>query len=565
MVAFDSKKIGDWLTVCIGFAAMVLLFVLSSSYFLRIDMTAEKRFTIKKSTKELLRSLDDHVYAEVYLTGQLNPAFQRFQKALQETLEEFRIYSGNKFQYSFTDPLAAKSEKARTEFLQGLAQKGITPTNVVEPNEGQTTEKLIVPGAVISYEGQETGVMFLRNSAAGTADEAINASIEDIEFEVANAIYKLTVPNKQRIAWIVGHGELDSTNIAGFNNALLELYNLYRVDLSKHPTLNNYDLAIIDKPTRPYSQEDVYKLDQFIMHGGRALFLVDKLDAVMDSASRESYYAFPYDLGLDDMLFHYGVRLNLNLVEDRTCSMYPVMTGSVGGKPNMQLLNWPFYPLIGHYPDLSITRNLDVSLIRFGSTIDTVKAVGIRKTPLLLSSDESRAVGAPVKISVNDLRSQLGSGTMTGGPYALGYLLEGKFSSCFKNLLPPTGEDTTGFRADGVATKMVVIADGDIARNEIDPRTGRPLPLGFDMFANHTFANQDLLMNVVSYLAGQDNLISARNKEIKIRPLDKVKVAGEKVKWQLINIVAPVALILIFGIFYHFLRRRMYARFTSAK
>lgn len=561
MVKLDSKKLGDLLKLANGIAIVVLINLLASVYYFRIDLTEEKRFSIKKPTKELLRDLDDKVYIEVYLDGELNASFRRLQKSIRETLEEFRIYSDNKIQFVFTDPSTAMSQKARNEFMQELAQKGITPTNVVDPKGGQVTEKIIFPGALISYGGFETGVTFLKGNKALTAEEKINQSIEGVEYALANAIKNMMSTERKKIGFVTGHGELDSLAVASFNNSLLESYDLFEVDFAKNKLLDRYDALIIAKPTKSFSQVDKFKLDQYIMHGGKVLFLIDKLEANMDSASIPGYAAFPYELNLDDQLFKYGIRLNMDLVQDRSAGPYPVVTGEVDGKPQIQLMDWPFFPLINRFAAHPVTRNLDAIVTKFVSTIDTVKAPGVRKTPLLFTSQYSRTVSAPVQVNINDLRNNLTAGDFTKSFIPVGYLLEGKFTSVFKNRFLPDGADASSFVGEGVETKLIVIADGDLARNDVNPRTGQPQQLGFDPFLRYNFANTEFLMNAMAYLVQEDGIIEARTKEVKIRPLDKEKTRTEKLKWQVINIALPLFILILYGIVRLNLRKRKYSSF----
>jgi len=558
---FSSKKTGDLLLLANGMALVVLLNSLAALYFFRIDLTEEKRYTIKAQTKELLKNLDDEVFIEVFLDGDLNPGFKRFQKSVRETLEEFRIYSLNKVKFIFTDPGQAQGQKARNEFMNDLASKGITPMNVIETENGQRVEKFVFPGALVSYEGVETGVMLLKGNRAQNAQEVLNQSIEGTEYELANAIYKLSNNNRKKIGLLRGHRELDSLQIASLNNALLEQYDVFRVDLSRKEKVEGYQLLIVAKPKTEFSPSDKYKLDQYLMHGGKILFLLDRLEANMDSASREDYFAFPYNLNLEDQLFKYGVRINPDLIEDRVSGKYPIVVGKADNRPQIMQLDWPFFPLVNQYADHAITRNLDASLTKFVSSIDTVKAAGVKKTPLLFSSLYSRKMVAPVKVGVDDLRRQLKEGDFKDGKFPLAYLLEGKFTSLYKNRFKPEGVDASDFLEQSRPTKIIVVADGDLARNEVNPRDGKPQMLGYDPFTKYTFANQDLLMNMVAYLTDEGGLINARNKEIKIRPLDKQKIKTERSFWQVLNIGLPLLLLLVFGILRTYFRKIKYSHF----
>ena len=547
MVNLKSKKAGDLLVLGNGLMLAVLINLVSSDHFFRLDLTEEKRFTIKDQTKTLLSNLDDNVYIEVFLEGELNSGFRRLRNGIREVLDEFRIYSGNKVNFTFTDPGSALSQKARTEFMEDLAMKGVTPTRVVERKDGQTSEKIIFPGAVVSYGGLETGVMLLKGNKASSTEEEINQSIEGLEFELANVIYKLSNTDRKRIGFLQGHGELDSLSVASLNNALLELYDVYKVNLSRKSSLLGYDALILAKPTRPFSEQDKYKIDQYIMSGGSVLFLIDKLEATMDSASREDYFAFPYELRLDDLFFKYGVRINADLLQDRTAGVYPVVTGQQGGRSQIQLLDWPFFPLINSYADHPVTRNLDAVLMKFVSTIDTVKAAGIRKTPLAFTSDYSRNLMAPVPVSINEIRRNVSPENFSAGSLPVAYLLEGTFTSLYKNRFLPEGVDGSSFQTDGKPARIIIVSDGDFARNDVNPRTGNPQQLGQDPFTNYTFANEEFLLNSVAHLTDENGLIRARAKEVKIRPLNKERLRTEKTKWRVINIVVPLVLLILYG------------------
>lgn len=561
MVDLTSKKNGDLLLLANGIIALILINLLSSQFFFRIDLTEEKRYSIHPSTREMLASLDDEVYVEVFLEGELNAGFRRFQKNIRETLEMFRIYSGNKVQYSFTDPATALSQKARSEYMAELAAKGIQPTNVIDTRNGERVEKIIFPGAVISYGGAERGVMLLKGNKAQTPEEEINQSIEGVEFEIANALYKLAEENPKIIGMVSGHGELQGSQLASFEDALSELYHTRRLTLSD-TRLRGCEALVIAKPTMPFSADDKFMLDQYIMQGGKVLFLIDRLDASMDSAMQANYLAFPYEIQLDDQLFRYGVRINPDLVQDRYAARYPVITGErQDGTPQVHLMEWPFFPLINRFTGHAITRNLDRVLTRFVSSMDTVKAEGVKKTPLLFTSQYSRKLSAPVNVNINELRQNLTAEQFTESFVPVAYLLQGTFTSIYKNRFLPDGAVASSFREESENTSLIVVSDGDLARNEVNRRTGQPLPLGFDAFTNYTFANQDLLLNMIAYLVDEGGLIRARNKEIRIRPLDREQIAAGKLKWQIINLGLPLILLVMFGTIRAYWRKKKFANF----
>jgi ABC-2 type transport system permease protein len=562
MVNWKSTKLGDLLLLANGLVLLIVLNLLASLYFFRVDLTQEKRFSIKPETKQLLRSIEEPVFVEVFLAGELNPSFKRFQNSIREVLEEFRIYSNNKVEVAFTDPSTALSEKARNEYMQSLISRGIQPRNIVDTRDGKREEKIIFPGAIVMAAGSETGVQLLKGNASAKPDEVINQSIEGIEYEIANAIQQVTNINRKQLGFVIGHHELDSLENLSLKIALLEQYDVEdKVTLTAEYNLNNYDALIFAKPKKLFSEQEKFYLDQYIMQGGKVLFLIDKLDATMDSASREDYFAFPYNLNIDDQLFRYGVRLNLDLVQDKVAALYPVVTGNADGKPQMQLLEWPFYPLINRYAQHAISKNLDAVVLKFASTIDTVHAVGISKTPFLFTSPYSRAITSPVKVSINDIRKNTDPTTFDQPNLTIGYLLEGTFTSLYKNRFIPEGITATQIIQQSIATKLIVIADGDIARNEINPRSGKAMEVGFDPFSNYTFANRELLLNAVAWLVNDDNLLAARTKEVTIRPLDKQRIANERTFWQIINVVAPLLCIALFGIVWTYVRLYRFSKF----
>ena len=469
----QRKETGDWLLLANILVLIALINLIASLYFFRIDLTDEKRYTIKTPTRQLLQELEDEVFIEVFLEGDLNPGFKRFQKSIRETLNEFRIYSNNKVQFIFTDPAQAASEKAKNEFMSELSSKGISGMRVIDNKEGERLEKVVFPGALVSSNGFESGVMLLKGNRGRSSQEVLNQSIEGVEFELANAISKLSSIQRKKVGFLTGHGELDSLEIASLNNALLEKYDVVKVNLQRKNVLTGYDALILAKPRRPFSEQDKFKIDQYLMKGGKLLMLLDKFEASMDSASRENYFASPIDTRLDDQLFKYGIRINSEIIQDRVAAKYPIVIGKVGNRPEIMQMEWPFFPLLNHYAEHPITRNLDATLTRFVSSMDTVKALGVKKTPLLMTSAYSRKLGAPVKVGVDDLRKTPPE-NFNAGEIPVGYLLEGKFNSLYANRFLPSGVDSTSFVSQSAPTQLIVIADGDVARNEINPRTNEP-------------------------------------------------------------------------------------------
>ncbi|HNP18822.1 MAG TPA: gliding motility-associated ABC transporter substrate-binding protein GldG [Fulvivirga sp.] len=562
MVDLNSTKLEDILKLLIGIVLVVWINMLSSMYFERFDLTEEQRYTIKPATKELLKNLDDKVFIEVYLDGELNASFKRLQRSIRETLDEFRVYSDNKIQFSFKDPGAALNEKARGEFMQGLIARGIQPTNVIDERDGQRLEKLIFPGAVVSYGGAESGVMLLQGNKSSTAEEKINQSIEGIEYALASTIQGLTKLERKSLGIVRGHNELDDLEMASLLNELNANYSLSMIDLATK--VDPFDALLIAKPKTAFTESEKYYLDQYLMQGGKIFLLIDQIQASMDSASNVANYSFPYQLNLDDQLFKYGIRINNDLIQDNSAASYPVNVGNMGDQPQIKLMKWWFFPLINRFGDHVITRNLDAVLGRFVSSIDTVKAVGVKKTPLLFTSDYSRTLTSPVNVSLQDLRKTVTPEMLNKQHIPIAYLLEGEFQSLYKNRFKPESvNDDTFIEHSKESAKLLVVSDGDLARNDVNPRTGSPQALGYDPFTRNTYANQTFILNALNYLVDDKGLITARNKEIKIRPLDKVKISNERTKWQLINLVIPILLLIGYGVIRYYLRKRKYTGYKT--
>ncbi len=563
MVNLGNKKTGSLLEFFIGVVLVIIVNQWSYRHYSRVDLTEEKRYSISNSTINLLENLNDIVYIDVYLDGDLPAPFRRLQKAVRETLEEFKTYAGEHLQFRFINPSTATSEKARSKFYRSLALKGIQPTNLYNTAGGKKTQSLIFPGAIVSYGLKETPVMLLTGNKMAGPQEQLNQSVENIEYELSNAIRKLTQPVSKKIAILQGHGELDTLQSAGLRTVLSEQYKVRYVDLRALDELSGFDAVIMAKPATKFSEQDKYKIDQFIMRGGNFIFLIDMLSVDMDSAGGQGTYAFPMELNLTDLFFKYGFRFNQNYVVDLMAGKYPVVVGNMGKNPQVRLLTWPFYPLINNFSNHPIVKNMDAVYTRFTGTIDTVKAAGIRRTPLMSTSKYSMILPAPVHVSVNELKKELKPEFFNAGPQIISWIAEGPFTSLYKNRFIPDGIDPSQFIVDGRSSKIMVVSDGDVARNDFNPKTHVPLELGLDPFTQTKFANAEFLLNTVTYMVEDDGLINTRLKEIRIRPLDEVKIKQSKLYIQLINLVVPVLLIIIFGILKSILRKNKYARFTN--
>lgn len=543
--------------MAIGVAIVMLLFQAAYRYPFRIDLTEEGRYTVSAPTKKILRQVEGQMTVEVYLAGELPSNFQRFQKAVREMLDEMEVHVPGTMDIKFIDPSQASSGRARNQFYQGLMDQGLQGTNLNYTKDGQSTRKLVFPGAIISYGNQEIAVNLLRGNRTAGLEQIINQSIEGLEYELASNISGLVDPSRKRVGLVTGHDEPDSTQLAALTNLVLSKYDLFRVHLpSRNEPVTGYDMLLITKPSSRFSDQEKYLLDQFIMNGGRVAFFLDALRVNMDSASGEGTVAIPYETNLQDLLFRYGARINLNYVVDLNCGEFPVVAGNMGDQPQIQMLPWPYFPVISNYGVHPVTKNLDAALVRFASVIDTVKAVGVSKTPIMFTSENSKIMGAPVVVSFNDLRSELLPDKFHSGPQPVAYLLEGTFTSLYKNRIVPSGISKQGFLEESLPNRVIVVSDGDLVRNEISPRNNSPLELGVDPYSQRKYANEALVMNIIDYLLDEEGLIGTRGREVKIRPLDKGEVKEDKTFWQVVNLVLPIILLIAFGIVKQVLRKK---------
>lgn len=555
----ESKKLYRvllFLSVLLG----VLFFnQLADRFRIIWDFTEEKRYTLHEATIDQLKQMNQPVLVEVMLAGDLPSNFKRFQNSIRQTLEQFSIYAGSNIQYRFNDPSQASSTRARNTYYQSLINKGLQPSNITYTKDGEKTEKLVFPGAIISFSGREEAVNLLKGNRAGSPEEMLNQSVEGLEYELINGINQVMQSVRKRVGLITGHNEPDTAELAGLTNAVLSKYDLFRVNLpSKTTRITGYDVLLITKPTSGFSEREKFLLDQYVMSGGKIIFYLDALKVDLAEAEGEGTVAIPYELNLDDLLFRYGVRINRNYVADVNCGTIPIVSGTVGDQPRIEFLPWPYFPIITRYGDHPIVRNLDATWFRGSSTIDTVKADGITKTPLFFTSQRTKVFAPPVQVSYNDLQDKLRPEAFVSGEKPLGYILEGRFTSLFRNRFPPGGFDRNEIIEEGVQSAIVVISDGDFIRNDFDLESENPLPMGVDPYTKNTYANESFLINALDYLTEEGDLMLARNKEIKIRPLDRARIVEERGFWKWLNLVLPIITIIGFGLIKFYLRKRKF-------
>lgn len=530
--------------------SLLVVNTLASFVFFRWDLTQEKRYTISDATKRLLQNLDGQVMVKVYLSGDFPPGMERLERAIRETLDAFADEAGSNLAYRFIEPTDPKLQEE-------LMQKGLTPTNLFAKEEGKRTERLVFPGAILVYDGKEYPVQLLKGNKASTAEEQLNQSYEGVEFELASAIRRLTLKDRKRIGVLVSHTKVLPERFSDLLATLQQDYDLY-FDIQNPTSWENGDLLLIPKPDSPFSEEEKYRLDQFVMKGGKLALFAD--GAQVDSVSLEGTFAQPLSLNLEDLLFKYGCRINQNLIKDLSCAMIPLNVGNMGDKPQVRPMPWRFFPLVNTFGKHPIVRNLDALYTRFPSTIDSVSAEGIVKTPLLFTSQYTNLLKTPALVAYNEARRQPDPREYNAGVKTVAILLEGSFSSLYNNRLLPNDPRAASFVGKSKPTKILVVADGDLLVNDVDYKRGAPLPLGYDRLSGRTFANRDFALYGIDYLLEAEGLITARNKQITLRPLDKIRLNEERTQWQLLNLVAPLMLIGLMGAVWQWHRKWKYSR-----
>lgn len=533
--------------------------IIANTYFFRIDLTEDKRYTLAEQSKTVLRNLDDQVYIEVFLDGDLPAGFKRLQKSVKEFLDESRIYAKGNIQYAFSDPLADDNEQIRQKYFEKLAQRGLQPTNIFTKENGKQIEKLVFPGAIISYKGTEIPINLLKSATGSSPLEALNQSEENIEFELISAFKKLSENTAKRIGFAEGHGELNNLELQDISQTLSQHNKLTRVNLLKNSNLNaSIDLLIVAKPTKPFADQEKLVLDQFIVKGGKVIFFIDKINVSLDNLENGKTVAVPYEFNLEDLFFKLGFRLNQTLYLDLQSSMIPMVVGMQGNQPQTQLMPWLYYPVFTHFSAHPMVKNMSAVAGKFLGSIDTVKASGITKTPLMYTSKYTKEIQVPAEIDLNKARTQPNPQEFVSEEKPMAYLMEGKFKSLFTNRLTQFIMDSIQFKETDVASKVIVFADGDIIRNDVSPDGKQTLPLGFDRYVRKKMANKDLVLNCIDYMLDNSGIISLRAKELKLRPLDKQKVETERTKWQIINVALPLLLLIVFGITKSYLRKKKF-------
>ncbi|TRX40900.1 gliding motility-associated ABC transporter substrate-binding protein GldG [Flavobacterium restrictum] len=558
----SNKKNGKYILGII--TLLVFLNVLSNRFFHRFDLTKDKRYTLSATSLNIIKQVQNPLSIKVYMQGDLPADFKRLQQETKQLLEEFQAYNPN-IVFEFVDPLENKDESM--DMIKELYRKGLTPINITVDDKGKQSQAMVFPWAVAIYNNKEVTIPLLKNRMGASTTQKVIGSVQHLEYSIAEGLNKITKDKQKKVAIIKGNGELKEAYIAKFLMQTRESYFIgpFTLDsVAKNPigslaALEKYDLAVIVKPTETFTDAEKQVLDQYIINGGKTLWLVDQTVAEMDSLYNASgaTLAYPRDLNLNDLFFKYGFRITPDLVKDEQGSPIKLATGDPGSAAQFQEFIWKFAPQIYPTSTHPIVKNLGGIKFDFVNPIDTLKN-GIKKTILLQSSLYSKKVGTPAEISLNSVTEQTTPAAYADkGNLPVAVLLEGNFHSMFENRVLPFEQKT--FENKGKNNKMIVISDGDLIRNQLD-KNDQPVELGYDQKSGNLYDNKDFIMNCVNYLLDDNGLINIRSKDIDLPLLDKEKVYENYTRTQILTIGLPILILVLFGVVFTFLRKRKYSK-----
>ena len=545
-----NKKIKNIVILSIG---LILLNVINQSFYTRLDLTSDKRYTLSKTTKDIVSKVDKFLFVTVYLEGDFPSEFKRLQLETRQYLEELALENSN-IKINFEAP-----DKQR----EALIKRGMMPSQLTVEEDGKLSEAIIFPWAEVSFGKRSKVVSLLPNAIVASQDEQLEKAIENLEYSFSNAINSITQKQQKRIAVLTGNGELQDIYQYSFLSEVSKKYRLAKFTLDSVATnpqqtlqdLTSFDLAIIAKPTQKFTSKEKFTIDQYIANGGKTLWMLDYVQADQDSLfANGKMLAYPRDLNLTDLLFSYGIRINTTLIKDLYAAQIPVATGKVGNQTQFKNLEWFYHPLVGGNPKHTITKNVSPVRLQFANQIDTLKN-NIKKTPLLVSSLLSQKIGTPSFIELQSIADEVVENDYKNGNQLFAVLLEGNFISAYKNRVKPY--ESSLYKEKATNNKMVIISDGDVSKNQI--LKGEPFDLNRDKWTNQQFGNKDFLINSIDYLLDDSGLIQLRNKTLTIKTLDKQKAFKERTFWQLLNVVLPLLILLSFGFVFNYWRKKKYS------
>jgi gliding-associated putative ABC transporter substrate-binding component GldG len=559
---FNTKK-NSFLYLAIFIVFLVLINLTGQFVFKRFDLTSDHRYSLNEFSKKQLSELDDIIFLRVYLDGDLPAGFKQLQNSTKEILDEMRVYAGDNLQYEFIDPSENPDPKIRQSIYRELSKKGLKYSNLTSREGDKTSEQIVFPGAILAYREKEFPIQLLKNTMGSNPDVMLNNSIQQLEYEISSTIKKATQNVPKKIAFIKGHGESSKLRLSSISNSIGEFYNYGDVTINgKIDALKDFSAAIVVGPDSSFSEKDKYVLDQFIMNGGKMMWFIESAQVNTDSLQKNAIsLGLAVDNNLSDQLFKYGARVNSDFIMDMQSLPLSIVTGYIGDQPKQELFPWFYYPVVFNTVKHPITNNLDAIATQYVGSIDTVGGKNIRKTPLLFSSKYSKVTNAPTRVSLNILRDPPDERRFNKGKKMIAVLLEGEFESVFKNRISNQISDNPEFKfkTKSEENKMIVVSDANIIASDITPDGTKYYELGHYRINNRTYGNKDFILNSLSYLLEDDNLIFSRVKEFKIRLLNRQLVEKEKRKWQIFNTAFPIIFIILIGGVLGYLRKRKYS------
>jgi ABC-2 type transport system permease protein len=566
--ANDNIRLKSWLQFMSAVAGIILLATASSFLRLRLDLTEDKRYTLSVPTRKVLSAVKNDIYVQVYLDGDMPIPLKKLKRDVREMLDEFRIASGRKIDYEFINPSENRDVKQRQANYQSLIKKGLNPINIQAGDaEGGSTQKIIFPGMLINCNGVEVPVNFLKNNPSVSYEQNILHSAEGLEYELIQNIATLSSDTIYKVAFIEGHGEIPEIETADLTLNLARFFTIDRGTIGGKPgVLDKYAAIIIAGPEKEFNESDKLVIDQYIMNGGKVMWLFDEVAINADSLVFGETVGLYRPLNIEDQIFMYGARVNPAIVQDLECMIIRLKVGTAGNT-NQQIVPapWVYYPLLIPSANNPVTRNLNRVKGEFTNYIDTVGLdPAIKKIVLLSTSKTSRTLSPPLMVSLKEAELTPDEKVFNKSALPVAVLLEGVFPSAFRNRIVSnlTVDRNFKIKTESRKTKLIVIADADIIRNEVR-RVGleeTPLPLGQDKYTGQMFGNRDFLINCLNYLVDDHGIMGLRSRELKLRLLNRAKVKSEKTEWQLINVTGPVVLVVLAGIFYNYFRKRRYTR-----
>ena len=568
----DGPGHGSQSFIRLGLVICILIFanIIANINDFHVDLTGDRRFSLTSPTKRQLTDLKDVIFVRCLMGGKLPAGVKRLQTETRKMLEEYKNINSN-LDFKFEDPSVGGSNDERKKQFEEYKNAGLVPMRLRIVDDKEKSEQYIFPYCEFNYGSKKVIVKLLENEVPGMNPEmALNNSIALLEYKFSNAIQKLQSNEKPNIVFLKGHNELMPEETADLEQNLRAFYDVGRLDLDSIVGIpvgdphTSVDILIIAKPKTAFSEKHKFQIDQYIMGGGKIIWLIDRLNADL-SGMQQKGEMLPqdYPLNIEDQLFKYGCRIQPNIVLDLQCAQIPMNVGAVGSAVQMELFKWWYYPVVAPSSPHPIVKSLDRVWLQFPSSLDTIKTKSdVKKTVILSSSKYSRVQFTPTKLNFEILRYPAEPDKFNKGNQPLAMILEGQFNSLYENRV--TSEQLAVLEKLGMAytplsknTKMLIVGDGDVARNEFDTNKGM-LPLGFNKFERYRYANKDFLLNAVEYMLDDKGIIEARGKDIKLRLMDGEKAKADANFYRIINILLPLLLVGLFGAFFLWRRKKRY-------